>query len=196
MLRWCEMFWNWVDLMVSPCFTFLNDSYLGWWFTLTLLFSWVETEKPPSSEGCGPNDGLSSRPRNGSERLAGMYALLEGGIHGLMGGLHSFRHFFGCWTCRIYRIFKQETKRKRPSDGGSGVVWPFSLSFMGRKEEASIPASPIFGKNDGNARSLWHGPGQSANSLPLWKREGLGEDLYLYSGSDGKWHVSWLRSGE
>lgn len=31
--------------------------------------------------------------------------------------------------------------------------------------------------------------GQSANSLPLWKREGLGEDLYLYSGSDGKWHV-------
>lgn len=31
--------------------------------------------------------------------------------------------------------------------------------------------------------------GQSANSLPLWKRDGSGEDLYLYSGIDGKWHV-------
>ena len=33
--------------------------------------------------------------------------------------------------------------------------------------------------------------GQSANTMPLWKREGSGEDLYLYSGLDGKWHVTW-----
>jgi len=31
--------------------------------------------------------------------------------------------------------------------------------------------------------------GQSANTMPLWKREGSGEDLYIYSGLDGKWHV-------
>ena len=35
--------------------------------------------------------------------------------------------------------------------------------------------------------------GQSANTMPLWKREGSGEDLYIYSGLDGKWHVTWQR---
>ncbi|CAJ1395689.1 unnamed protein product [Effrenium voratum] len=32
--------------------------------------------------------------------------------------------------------------------------------------------------------------GQSAHNLPIWKREGgAGEALYLYGGSDGRWHV-------
>ncbi|CAK9046546.1 unnamed protein product, partial [Durusdinium trenchii] len=32
--------------------------------------------------------------------------------------------------------------------------------------------------------------GQTANSLPLWKREGTGEEFYLYSGIDGRWHAA------
>ncbi|CAE7761465.1 unnamed protein product [Symbiodinium pilosum] len=33
-------------------------------------------------------------------------------------------------------------------------------------------------------------PGQTVNDQPLWKREGSGEELWLYGGTDGKWHVS------
>ncbi|CAE6936265.1 unnamed protein product [Symbiodinium sp. CCMP2592] len=32
--------------------------------------------------------------------------------------------------------------------------------------------------------------GQLANDQPLWKREGSGEELWLYGGADGRWHVA------
>ena len=34
--------------------------------------------------------------------------------------------------------------------------------------------------------------GQTVNDQPLWKREGSGEELWLYGGTDGKWHASCL----
>lgn len=143
------------ELMVSPCFTFLNDSYLGWWsddgshwlcFFLGLKLRNHQAAKAVAQ--IVPNHGLSSRPK---EWLwtAGGHVCPSGRwdtwAHGWVA--QPLRHFFGCWTCRIYRIFKQETKRKRPSDGGSGVVWPCLTllpQFYGtRRRSPGIPASPI-----------------------------------------------------
>ena len=34
-----------------------------------------------------------------------------------------------------------------------------------------------------------HGEGQLANGYPFWKRAGFGEEAYVYSGRNGKWHL-------